>query len=69
MHWKVKDFALKEMVRNDLSRLLKIEIYLYNKRGDDIILGKAEFCLNDIIRDNLHRTINVYLNKAPTGKI
>jgi hypothetical protein len=69
MHWKPKDFALKELVRNDLTRLLKIEIYLFNKRGEDQLLGKAEFCLNDVIRDNINQHVNVYLNKVPMGKI
>lgn len=40
------EFAVKELVRNDLERLIKLEVYSCKKRGLVELLGEVNFSLH-----------------------
>ena len=68
--WRTCDYAIKDLVRNDYNRLIKMEIWNRVKKGRrEELIGQAEFPLSDCIRINLGKDLFVYKNKNLIGRI
>lgn len=68
--WRQTDYAIKDLVRNDYTRLIKMEIWNRKSKGKkEEFIGQAEFPLSDCIRENLGKDLFVYHKKNLIGRI
>jgi len=56
------DIAVKDIVRNDLERLIHVEVYMGKKRGKVKLIGTADFSIEGLKRDK-KKTFSCFLEK------
>jgi hypothetical protein len=62
------ELPVKEIVRNDLDRLMRLEVYQCRKRGPDVLLGETDFSINQI-KKSKSRAFSSYSMKNLVGKL
>ena len=66
--FKECEFPVKELVRNDLERLIKLEVYSCKKRGINELIGEVNITIH-LIKNEKLRTFSCLKNKNLIGKV
>ena len=62
------NFALKEISRNDLKRLVRVQFFRHKKKKEPEFMGEADFTVYDLVENN-KLEFNIYKGKGIFGKL
>lgn len=66
--WKEMTIPVKDLARNDIERVLKLEVYRTKKGRENVYLGECEFSILGL-KTSKKNKFNCYKKKALTGII
>lgn len=62
------DFMMRDLCRNDDARMLKIEFFESNKKGNHRFLGYVDLSIKEIAQEN-KKIFTVFNNKVVAGQL